>query len=193
MLLEKAFSFENIIAKMGLPKPGQLSKVTFDDFSRVVIHYCGPSQFSGYQIKFAFKEICLNLANANQTTLEGAYILMKDFKDRFYPGRSWNPDIDNLSDERRRMQRLEKDDSSVTSESVAISTIMQGRTNSENNADRDMAERKQLMADQIAKNQMIKENGGAMVEDFERHSEVSQPLDEILAIRANDPKQMKLG
>jgi len=32
-----------------------------------------------------------------------------------------------------------------------------------------------------------------MLEDFERHSEASQPLDEILAIRANDPKQMKVG
>jgi len=136
-LLEKAFSFEDILTKMSLPKPGHLSKINFDDFSRVVLHYCGPSRFSGYQIKFAFKEICLNLANANQTTLDGAFILMKDFKDRFYPGRSWNPDIDNLSDERRRMERLAKDNSSVTSESVAISTIMQGRTNDEIYAEKD--------------------------------------------------------
>ena len=75
---------------------------------------------------------------------------MRDFKDRFYPGRPWNPDIDNESEERRRMDRLRKDDSSsVTSESVAISTIMQGRTNQDIYAERDQAERKQLMADQI--------------------------------------------
>lgn len=75
---------------------------------------------------------------------------MGAFKDMFYPGRPWNPDIDSLSDERARVERARRDDtSSVTSESVAISTIMAGRTNQEIYAERDMEERRQLMADQI--------------------------------------------
>lgn len=128
---------------MGVAKPGSFSKVSFNDFSRVVLHYCGNTRFSSYQIKFAFKEICSNLANANQTTLEGAYIYMREFKDYFYPGRPWNPDIDTESDERRRMEAIRRDDaSSVTSESVAISTIMQGRTKADEYAEKDMAERK---------------------------------------------------
>ena len=65
-LLAKAFSFEDVLARMAVPKPGNFSKVTFNDFSRVVLHFCGSSRFSSYQIKFAFKENCQNLANANQ-------------------------------------------------------------------------------------------------------------------------------
>jgi|FrelakmetLWP11LW_1041352.scaffolds.fasta_scaffold370695_1 hypothetical protein len=65
---------------------------------------------------------------------------------------------------------------------------MQGRTNSDLVAEKDLAERKQLMAEQLARNRFLEENGGAMLDEFERHSEASQPLDEIIAIRANDPK-----
>ena len=32
-----------------------------------------------------------------------------------------------------------------------------------------------------------------LMDDFEAHSEASQPLDEILAMRGLDPKQMKPG
>ena len=114
---------------------------------------------------------------------------MKDFKDKFYPGRPWKSEIDNQAEERRRGAIVSKDDSSdVASVSVAISTIMQGRTNADLAAEQNLAERKQLMADQIAKNKFLAENGGAMLDDFEKHSEASQPLDEIIAIRANDPR-----
>ena len=34
---------------------------------------------------------------------------------------------------------------------------------------------------------------GQLLDEFEKHSDASQPLDEILAIRAADPKAMKLG
>ena len=66
-------------------------RVTFNDFAKVVLHYCGNQRFSGYQIKFCFKEIATNLETADKVTLEGAYIPLKAFKDRFYPGRAWAP------------------------------------------------------------------------------------------------------
>ena len=88
-LLVKAFSFEDILSKMGVARPDRLSKVTFEDFSRVVINYCGPARFSGYQIKFVFKEVAQNLGGADPSTLAGAYVLMKDFKDMFFPGKRW--------------------------------------------------------------------------------------------------------
>lgn len=56
-LLVKAFSFEDILSQMGMARPDHLSKVTFEDFCRVVMKYCGQSRFSGYQIKFVFKEV----------------------------------------------------------------------------------------------------------------------------------------
>ena len=42
LVLENAFSFEDIISKMGtIVRPDLFSKVTFDDFFRVVAAYCG--------------------------------------------------------------------------------------------------------------------------------------------------------
>lgn len=81
---------------------------------------------------------------------------------------------------------------SVETESVAISTIMQGRTNEELFEAREMEERKQLMRDQNAKNQMKLDNP-TLMEEYDRYSEASAPLDEILNMRAQDPKQMKAG
>ena len=145
-ILAKAFSFEDVISKMNVGKPGALYKVSFEDFWKVVSFYCGRSRFSGHQVKTAFKEICSNLENADQSTLNGAFIYMRDFKDRFFPGRTWNPDVDSRSDEKKRMAEI-GDNSSVTSQSVHISTIMQGRTNADIQMDKDAAERKQLMED----------------------------------------------
>lgn len=42
-------------------------------------------------MKFAFREIASDLDLADNETLTGAYIPMKVFKDRFYPGRVWSP------------------------------------------------------------------------------------------------------
>ena len=50
-----------------------------------------------------------------------------------------------------------------------------------------------LMEDQIRKNQLMAERGDSLMDDYDKTSEVSQPLDEILAIRAADPKHMKPG
>ena len=41
IMLEKAFSFEDIISHMTLVRPDMTAKVEFNDFFRVVAHYCG--------------------------------------------------------------------------------------------------------------------------------------------------------
>lgn len=48
------------------------------------------------------------------------------------------------------------------------------------------------MRDQIKRNQMMEDNP-TLLDDYEARSEMSQPLDEILAMRQQDPKQMKPG
>lgn len=106
---------------------------------------------------------------------------MKDFKDMFFPGKRWNPATDNISEDRRRMDAI-SDNMSIETESVAISTIMQGRTNEELFEAREMEERKQLMRDQMKKNQMKMDNP-TLMEEFETHSAASMPLDEILNMR----------
>jgi len=54
MFLEKAFNFEDVLAVMGNSKPGFADKVNFDDFSKVVVHYCGTSMFSNWQVNRVF-------------------------------------------------------------------------------------------------------------------------------------------
>ena len=115
------------------------------------------------------------MENANQTTLSGAYIPLKKFKDTFFPGKPWDPQIDSRGEERRRLDRmaLADDQSSVTSASVAISTIMQGKTKGDLFDAQEAEERKMLMEDQIRKNQLAAERGDNLLDDFEKASEVS--------------------
>lgn len=188
---KQARSFEEILSQLGTVRPDQHSKITFDDFYRAIIHYCGPQKYSGYQLKFAFKEIAKNVEKADPATLAGAYISVMDFKDSFYPGKTWNPLIGSQRDSARRA--IPDDQSSATSVSVALSTIMAGKTQGDLHDARDKEERKMLMEEQIKKNQFAAEHGDTILDEFEKYSEASQPLDEILAIRANDPKLMKPG
>lgn len=190
-LAAKAFAFEDILAKMGIARPGALSEVTFEDFSRVVLDYCGPARFSPHQTKSVFREVAQNVANADPVTLSGAYIVMKDFKDAFFPGKAWKPQVDDASEERRRMERLGRDSDfgDGTSESVAISTVMQGRTNAEIYEAREAEERRRLMHEQLRQRQA----GDTLLDDFERVSDGSNAIDDIIAIRANDPRKMKPG
>lgn len=46
------------------------------------------------------------------------------------------------------------------------------------------------MADQIEKNRLA---DAGLLDDFEKMSDMSQPIDAIIAIRTNDPKKMKEG
>ena len=72
---------------------------------------------------------------------------MSDFKDTFFPGRTWNPVIGTDRDSTRRQNAFGDDASSVTSASVGLSVIMQGKTQAEIYEARDKEERKQLMED----------------------------------------------
>ena len=47
-LLTKAFGFEDILNNMSIARPDRISKVTFNDFAKVVMLYCGPSKFSSF-------------------------------------------------------------------------------------------------------------------------------------------------
>ena len=46
--LLKASSFEELLATMGLVKPGNEGKITYEDFNKVVSHYCGRTKFSSF-------------------------------------------------------------------------------------------------------------------------------------------------
>ena len=75
--------------------------------------------------------------------MDGAYIPMQEFKNTFFPGKRCDPEVDNESDIQRRMDQLAgSDNESVATESVAISTIMQGKTNQELAEARDMEVRR---------------------------------------------------
>ena len=138
-----------------------------------MLFFCGADRFSGSQIKFVFKDLARGLDGTNQATLQGAYIPIRDFKERFYPGRSWEPQFDAQSEERRRLEAMANDDaSSATSKSVAVSTIMQGKTNADLYNAREMEERKQLMRDKIRQNELDAERG-SLLDDFEQYSEAS--------------------
>lgn len=68
---------------------------------------------------------------------------------------------------------------------------MQGKTQAELYDARDAEERKELARD-LQRRQELGLNG-SLADEFERFSEASAPLDEIIAIRATDPKKMKAG
>ena len=70
---------------------------------------------------------------------------------------------------------------------------MQGKTNADLEDEREMAERKMLMEEQIRRNAELAERGMSLHDEFDNFSEVSQPVDEILRVRAQDPRTMKPG
>ena len=191
--VSKAGSFDEILSKMTPPVArGSSERVTFNDFCQVIIAYCGPQRFSGFQMKHAFRELAVELDTADRETLAGAYIPMKLFKDRFYPGRPWSPRYEDNTGQRARLAARAADETeSVTSQSVAISTIMKGKTNDDLQAERDLEERKMLMEEQLRKNAEAEARGDSLYDEFEKASVASQPVDDILRIRAQDPRLMK--
>ena len=92
----------------------------------------------------------------------------------------------------RDYQKAADDQESVTSHSVAISTIMQGKTNDDLQAERDLEERKMLMEDQIRKNAEAEARGDSLYDEYDKASIASQPIEDILSIRPQDPRMMKL-
>ena len=72
---------------------------------------------------------------------------MQEFKDIFFPGKRWDPQIEDASEQERRREAMGSDDMSMETESVQISTIMAGKTNEELYEAKEMEERRQLMRD----------------------------------------------
>lgn len=54
MFRANAFTFEDILAKMGKPEIAKENIVTFKDFKKVVVGMPGGSKFSNLQIKTVF-------------------------------------------------------------------------------------------------------------------------------------------
>lgn len=82
--LLKASGFEDLCSNMGLVKPGNQGKITFEDFNKAVSHYL-PGRFSSYQIKFVFQNNAIYAEGAERSEVEKAHIPVTRFKDLFYP------------------------------------------------------------------------------------------------------------
>jgi len=77
---------------MGMSKPGSDSKVFLSDFSRAIIALFGGLKYSNFQIRSVF----LQHSVANEMGADRAFIHLRDFKDRFYPGRKWKADFSDI-------------------------------------------------------------------------------------------------
>ena len=85
------------------------------------------------------------------------------------------------------MERRYDDASSVSSRSAQLDAIMGGRTAAEIHNARNAEERKQLAAER----QRMLAEGDTLMDAFERGSEASVALDNIVRARTTDPKVMK--
>ena len=63
-------------------------KVTLKDLEKAVIHCCGRTKFSTFQIKSVFS----NYAHDLKEGIEKAFIPIRDFKELFYPSQLWKTD-----------------------------------------------------------------------------------------------------
>ena len=150
--MRKCFAFEDLLNTMGLVKPGNETRITFEDFFKAVSQICGANKFSRHSIRSVFKNQAVGVEKADPETLKGAYIPARDFKDKFYPGRIWKPDMETPAERVERLKRekeqaREGQESNVDSESIAISQIMQGVSYGDIKAEQDKLERAQIAAD----------------------------------------------
>ena len=76
---------------------GQSNKISLQDFSKVVQRYCGMNRFSSYQIKLVFRDSAQNIGEGPDA-YENAFIKVRDFKDKFYPGRPWEAEYETKSE-----------------------------------------------------------------------------------------------
>ena len=90
---------------MGMAKPGSDAKVYLADFNRAVLSLFGGAKFSNFQIRSVF----LQHSIGNELGAERAFIPLKDFKDRFYPGRKWKADFSDLPTFIQKTERIEND------------------------------------------------------------------------------------
>jgi hypothetical protein len=84
-LFRKAFSFEDLLAKMGKPELTKENMVTFKDFETLVKSFDGGHRFSSMQVRTVFN----NYAFGKNAVTKESYISLVEFKDKFYPGIHW--------------------------------------------------------------------------------------------------------
>ena len=70
---------------------------------------------------------------------------------------------------------------------------MQGKTNADLAEERELQERKELKEDKMRRDAELEARGLSLADEYEGVSEASQPIDEILKVRAQDPRMMKPG
>ena len=70
---------------------------------------------------------------------------------------------------------------------------MQGKTNADLAEERELQERKELKEDKMRRDAELEARGLSLADEYEGFSEASQPIDEILKVRAQDPRMMKPG
>ena len=81
----------------------------------------------------------------NELGAERAFIPLRDFKDRFYPGRKWKADFADLPTFAQKVEKAEKDnDDQSEVPSLMIDQIMEGKAIDDIIAEREAAERLQI-------------------------------------------------
>lgn len=125
--LAKAASFDDLLAIMGNAKHGMEGLITYADFNRAVVFYCGHAKYSSFQIKFVFQHKAVYEPGIDKSEVDKGYIPILKFKDLFYPGRVWRPEYMNEIDKIKAALDEKEKSFDIESESMRISTIMQGR------------------------------------------------------------------
>ena len=108
---------------MGMAKPGSDAKVYLSDFNRAILSLFGGAKFSNFQIKSVF----LQHSIGNELGADRAFIPLRDFKDRFYPGRKWKADFTDLPTFAQKTDVVANEDNASEAHSLMIDQIMEGK------------------------------------------------------------------
>jgi len=136
---------------MAQVKPGSETKIMLRDFERAVFSATG-GDLSAFQIRQVFM---LQAVNTEQGP-DKAHISLRDFKDLFFPARPWQPQyvMTTAEAESKKNQNQingEDQDDNYSEASMLIDNIMQGKAIDDILAERNAAERKALMEEELAR------------------------------------------
>ena len=136
---------------MAQVKPGSETKIMLRDFERAVFSATG-GDLSAFQIRQVFM---LQAVNTEQGP-DKAHISLRDFKDLYFPARPWQPQyvMTTAEAESKKNQNQingEDQDDNYSEASMLIDNIMQGKAIDDILAERNAAERKALMEEELAR------------------------------------------
>lgn len=136
---------------MAQAKPGSETKIMLRDFERAVFSATG-GDLSAFQIRQVFM---LQAVNTEQGP-DKAHISLRDFKDLYFPARPWQPQyvMTTAEAESKKNQNQingEDQDDNYSEASMLIDNIMQGKAIDDILAERNAAERKALMEEELAR------------------------------------------